>query len=154
MLSILFLAWSGGLHIDDFVKTSIKGRAAGDFIYHRINGVLVDLNLPKGRAVGKMKATITQRFKIQGIECDIDCDSQFLFFCLKTPEGWKAKWTKLFYIKDKLIPVDGKTVPTFSEADLKQFTEGEWSCSQMQMNTVSSAYAFQVTSISPSAKPA
>ena len=119
------VAWSGGLHIDDFIETSIKGRAAGDFIYHRINGVLVDLNLPKGRAVGKMKATITQRFTIQGIPCDIDCDSQFMFFCLKTDQGWKTKWSKLFYIKDKLIPVDGKTVPTFSEAELKKFTEGE-----------------------------
>lgn len=88
---------------------------------------MVDLNLPKGRAVGKMKATITQRFTIQGIPCDIDCDSQFLFFCLQTPQGWKTKWSKLFYIKDKLVPVDGKTVPSISDAELKKFTEGKLS---------------------------
>ena len=117
-------AWSGGLTIDDFIETSIKGRANGDFIYHRVNGVLTELNLAKGRAVGKMKATITQRFTIQGVECDIDCDSQFIFFCLKTADGWKAKWVKLFYIKDKLVPVDGKTVPTFSQEELAQYTNG------------------------------
>ena len=29
------------------------------------NGTLVNLNLPKERAIGKMKATITQRFQIE-----------------------------------------------------------------------------------------
>lgn len=37
------------------------------------------------RAVGKMKATITQRFvnPDDGIEFDVDCDCRFIFFCEK-----------------------------------------------------------------------
>jgi len=72
---------------------------------HRECGTLVDLNPATGRAVGKMKATITQRFveknKKQNedekskeresqpggdtteppLEYDVDCDCQFHFFC-------------------------------------------------------------------------
>ncbi|KAL4981447.1 hypothetical protein BDW68DRAFT_196513 [Aspergillus falconensis] len=36
-------AWSGGLHIDDLIETSKKGRANGDFIMHRESKCLVDL---------------------------------------------------------------------------------------------------------------
>lgn len=91
---------------------------------HRANGTRVDLNLPAGRAVGKLKATITQRFTIDDIACDIDCDCRFIFFCKKTDQGWKIRWSKLFYEKDKLIPVDGKTVPTFPQSELNKYTEG------------------------------
>ena len=118
-------AWSGGLQIDDFIETSQKGRSAGDFIMHRVNGVLVDLNLAQGRAVGKMKATITQRFTIDGIPCDVDCDNRFIFFCKKIGDSWKTQWVKLFYEKDKLVPVDGKTVPHFPPEELAKYTEGK-----------------------------
>lgn len=118
-------AWSGGLQIDDFIEISKKGRSAGDFIMHRMNGVLVDLNLSQGRAVGKMKATITQRFTIDGIPCDVDCDNRFIFFCKKIGNDWKIQWSKLFYEKDKLVPVDGKTVPQFPKEELSKYTEGK-----------------------------
>lgn len=119
-------AWSGGLEIDEFIEVSKKGRAAGDFIMHRVNGTLVELNLEKGRAVGKMKATITQRFQdLDGCECDIDCDNRFIFFCKKTPQGWKTQWVKLFYEKDRIVPVDGKTVPNFPRSELSKYTEGK-----------------------------
>lgn len=62
------------MNIDDFIKTSIQGRAAGDFIMHRENGTLVDLNPPAHRAIAKMKTTITQRFNVIGITFDIECD--------------------------------------------------------------------------------
>ncbi|KAI9667092.1 MAG: hypothetical protein M1831_001269 [Alyxoria varia] len=122
--AVVFTTWAGGMQIDDFVDTSIRGRANGDFIMHRVNGVLVDLNLERGRAIGKMKATITQRFTLDGIQCDVDCDNRFIFFCQKYPDGWKIRWHKLFYEKDKLIPVDGKTVPHFPQEELDKYPEG------------------------------
>lgn len=73
-----------------------------------------------------MKATITQRFAdLEGVECDIDCDCRFIFFCKKLADGWKAQWVKLFYEKDKVVPIDGKTVPQFPKSELAKYTQGE-----------------------------
>lgn len=90
---------------------------------HRECGTLVELNLSALRAVGKMKATITQRFKIGenssvGLEpviFDVDCDCRFHFFCFLDSDtnAWKVKYVKLIYEKDKLVPVDGKACPGF-----------------------------------------
>jgi hypothetical protein len=71
-----------------------------------------------------MKATITQRFTIQGIPVDIESDCRFIFFCKIEDGEWKAQFVKLFYEKDKMIPVDGKTVPNFPKEELAKYTEG------------------------------
>lgn len=91
---------------------------------HRENGTLANVNLAKQRGVGKMKATITQRFTIQGIPVDVECDCRFIFFCKIENGEWKAQFVKLFYEKDKMIAVDGKTVPTFPQEELDGYTEG------------------------------
>lgn len=71
-----------------------------------------------------MKATITQRFNFKGIPVDVECDCRFIFF-VKIEDGeWKTQFVKLFYEKDKIIPVDGKTVPDISKEELDQYTEG------------------------------
>lgn len=120
----MFLAWFGGLPIDEFIKVSIQGRQNGDFIAHRENGTLANVNLERGRGIGKMKATITQRFIFQGIPIDIDCDCRFIFFCVLEENDWKAQHVKLFYEKDKVVPVDGKTVPDFPKSELEKYTPG------------------------------
>ncbi|ERS98524.1 hypothetical protein HMPREF1624_05308 [Sporothrix schenckii ATCC 58251] len=73
------------------------------------------------RAVGKMKATITQRFVNpgDGIEFDVDCDCRFLFFLekIKGPAGdaaWRTVYVKLFYEKDKIVPADGHSTPALT----------------------------------------
>jgi hypothetical protein len=81
-----------------------------------------------------MKATITQRFVTpQGVAYDVDCDCKFLFFCLRDPDsdaegkgasGWKAKYVKLIYEKDKVLPADGKTAPSFEQKVLDRYPEG------------------------------
>ncbi|KAI1206644.1 uncharacterized protein F4807DRAFT_438783 [Annulohypoxylon truncatum] len=98
---------------------------------HRECGTLVELNPFKSRAVGKMKATITQRFRIGGndstgiepIVFDVDCDCRFHFFCLRD-SAWKVKYVKLVYEKDKLVPVDGKMTPSFAKETLDRYPEG------------------------------
>ncbi|ODV94030.1 hypothetical protein PACTADRAFT_59921 [Pachysolen tannophilus NRRL Y-2460] len=125
----IFTTWSGGVTVDEFIEVSKKGRARGDFIMHREIGTLVDLNPKNGRAVGKMKATITQRFNIDGIPVDIECDTRFIFFVRKVSEGpngpvWKVQYYKVFYEKDKVVPVDGHTVPIFDPRVLELFPEG------------------------------
>ena len=99
---------------------------------HRENGTLVDLNPSTSRAVGKMKATITQRFTMDNITFDVECDNRFIFFCTKAPTStsngkpeWKTQYVKLFYEKDKVVSVDGgKTVPTFTEEELNKYPVG------------------------------
>lgn len=122
-------AWSGGLSIEDFIKVSIKGRTNGDFIMHRENGTLANVNLAKQRGIGKMKATITQRFPNiggQGIPVDVECDCRFIFFAKIEDGEWKAQFAKLFYEKDKVVAVDGNSVPKdiFTEKELAKYTEG------------------------------
>jgi hypothetical protein len=106
---------------------------------HRECGTLVELNRANNRAIGKMKATITHRFKFspatggngttpeaETAEFDVDCDCRFIFFCEKNPatDQWKAKYVKLFYEKDKVVPVDGVTTPRFAEEELERIPAG------------------------------
>ncbi|KAI1328444.1 hypothetical protein F5Y16DRAFT_419883 [Xylariaceae sp. FL0255] len=155
----VWTTWSKRQTIDSFIRVSKEGKARGDFIMHRECGTVVDLNPSTCRAVGKMKATITQRFTIPGdpdrgvepVVFDVDCDCRFHFFCLdgsvemnQTHQGdghgngsgagtrhyssgspqWKVRYVKLIYDKDKVVPVDGKAVPTFSENMLRRCPEG------------------------------
>ncbi|KAJ5913565.1 hypothetical protein N7504_002448, partial [Penicillium tannophilum] len=120
----VWTTWSGGLPIDEFIDVSIKGRENGDFIAHRECGTLANVNLSKGRGIGKMKATITQRFTIRGIAIDIDCDCRFIFFCKLENNDWKAQYVKLFYEKDKVVPINGKDVPDFPKEELEKYTPG------------------------------
>ncbi|KAI4591566.1 hypothetical protein KJ359_013197 [Pestalotiopsis sp. 9143b] len=130
----VWTTWSKGRSVGDFIAISKEGKDKGDFIMHRECGTLVEYASEHGRAIGKMKATITQRFKTPeslatadcpvGTEFDVDCDCRFIFFCVKTSAGWKARYVKLFYEKDKVVPVDGLHAPTFPKEVLDSFPEG------------------------------
>jgi hypothetical protein len=52
----------------------------GAFIMHRCHGTTTDISPDGRRAVTKMKATITQRFVIDGCEVDAESDCRFCFF--------------------------------------------------------------------------
>lgn len=98
---------------------------------HRENGTLADVNPSTKRGIGKMKATITQRFVTDGIQYDVECDCRFIFFCKKEATStssspvWKTQYVKLFYEKDKVVPADGKTIPSyFTKQELSKYPEG------------------------------
>ncbi|TEY68507.1 hypothetical protein BOTCAL_0118g00050 [Botryotinia calthae] len=72
----------------------------------------------------EMKATITQRFVVDDISIDVECDSQFIFWCLIEDGKWKAKYNRLFYEKDKVIAADGKNLPViFTKDGLEKYPE-------------------------------
>ncbi|KAK4139881.1 uncharacterized protein C8A04DRAFT_15450 [Dichotomopilus funicola] len=135
----VWTTWSGPRPVDEFIAISKAGKDKGVFIMHRECGTLVELNTAAGRAIGKMKATITHRFKFdpatggngaspdtETAEFDVDCDCRFIFFCEKNPatKQWKAKYVKLFYEKDKVVPVDGISAPKFSKEELEKIPTG------------------------------
>ena len=97
---------------------------------HRCHGVSTDINLTATRAVTKMKATITQRFKIDGCEVDAEADCRFAFFWEKAKEGeeycgeWRARFVRHWYEKDKLIAVDPTRVPRLDLEKLGRFPVG------------------------------
>lgn len=145
--------------MDDFIEISKEGKDRGDFIMHRECGTLVDYSAEHGRAIGKMKATITQRFQTPaslattdcpiGTEFDVDCDCRFIFFCLKDPEArgdWKAKYVKLFYEKDKVVPVDGLHAPSFPKQTLHSYPVG-----YSYLGAAQSTLGYPVTKFLPTA---
>ena len=127
---------------------SKAGKANGVFIQHRECGTLVELG-PRPtesleiegaldgvatngrslrRAVGKMKATITQRFvnPEDDVEFDVDCDCRFIFFLEKvaaaadvSSAAWRTVYVKLFYEKDKIVPADGHSAPKLTTEERK-----------------------------------
>ncbi|KAK3934089.1 hypothetical protein QBC46DRAFT_274469 [Diplogelasinospora grovesii] len=123
--AVVWTTWSGPQSVDQFIAISKAGKAKGVFIMHRECGTLVELSPEFRRAIGKMKATITHRFtSSDGTEFDVDCDCRFIFFCEKTGTDWKAKFVKLFYEKDKVVPVDGYSAPRFTKEELGMYPEG------------------------------
>ncbi|OBT92309.1 hypothetical protein VE01_09368 [Pseudogymnoascus verrucosus] len=100
----VWTTWSGGLPIEKFIEVSINGRANGGFIAHRETG------------------TLANRFTMKDIPIDINCDCRFIFFCKLEGKEWKVQYVKLFYEKDKVVPINGKTAPDFPKEELVKYT--------------------------------
>ncbi|OQE16902.1 hypothetical protein PENFLA_c026G02105 [Penicillium flavigenum] len=120
----VYTTWSGRVHFKDFMEASKAGMDKGAFIMHRCHGVTTDITPEATRAVTKMKATITQRFTIDGCEVDAEADCRFIFFFEKVSGSWGARFVRHWYEKDKLLPVDPNKVPKVDEAKLASYPEG------------------------------
>ncbi|KIW72461.1 hypothetical protein PV04_00652 [Phialophora macrospora] len=123
----IYTTWTGRTHHLDFIAASQRGMDAGAFIMHRCHGISTDISPDATRAVTKMKATITQRFTIQGCEVDAESDCRFCFFWIKLPDDsgeWRARYVRHWYEKDKLIAVNPAKVPLLDEARLAQYPSG------------------------------
>lgn len=108
----IYTTWTGRTPYTDFIKKSQDSMDNGAFVMHRIHGSTTDINVDATRAVTKMKATITQRFDLDGVEVDAESDCRFVYFWTKNEEGnWGANYVRHFYEKDKLIPVDPNLIP-------------------------------------------
>ena len=130
----VYTTWTGKTHYLDFIAGSKRGMDAGAFIMHRCHGITTDINHAASKAVTKMKATITQRFNLDGNEVDAESDCRFLFFWLKvdkagqesSEEGgeWQARWVRHWYEKDKLIAVDPGKILEIDDELLRSFPSG------------------------------
>lgn len=126
----IYTTWTGRTHHADFIEMSKVGMDKGAFIMHRIHGSTTDINPEATRAVTKMKATISQRFKmktVDGKDCEVDAESdcRFCFLFQRMENGeWKARYVRHWYEKDKLIPVNPNLVPVLDEKELAKFPVG------------------------------
>ncbi|KAF2499976.1 putative pathogenesis associated protein Pep2 [Lophium mytilinum] len=120
----IYTTWTGRTHHLDFIAASKAGMDKGAFIMHRCHGSSTDINTEATRAVTKMKATITQRFEIEGCEVDAESDCRFCFFWEKHDREWRAMFVRHWYEKDKLIPINPNKVPKLDEAKLATYPSG------------------------------
>lgn len=118
----VYTTWTGRTAIADFIAASQSGMDRGAFIMHRVHGTTTDLQ--GSRAVTKMKATITQRFTLDGCAVDAESDCRFLFLFEKRAGRWGACFVRHWYEKDKLIPVDPRRVPRLDDERLEGYPKG------------------------------
>lgn len=100
----IYTTWTGRTHHLDFINASQAGMDKGAFIMHRCHGISTDINVDGTRAVTKMKATITQRFRLDGMEVDAESDCRFCFFWVKLDGEWRARYVRHWYEKVRLYP--------------------------------------------------
>ncbi|KAJ6108658.1 hypothetical protein N7523_009981 [Penicillium sp. IBT 18751x] len=122
--ALVYTTWSGRVSYKDFVQVSKAGMDKGAFIMHRCHGVTTDITPEATRAVTKLKATITQRFTIDGCDVDAEADCRFIFFFEKADGRWGARFVRHWYEKDKLLPVNPNKVPKLDEVKLASYPEG------------------------------
>ncbi|OQV08353.1 SnoaL-like domain-containing protein [Cladophialophora immunda] len=122
----VYTTWTGRTPYRDFIQASQRGMDNGAFIMHRVHGSTTDINLQGTRAVTKMKAAITQRFDLDGVEADAESDCRFCFFWERdsTTGAWAARFVRHWYEKDKLIPVNPSRVPVLDDEKLKRYPIG------------------------------
>jgi len=144
----VYTTWTGRTFYKDFIKVSKAGMDEGAFIMHRCHGASTDINESVTRAVTKMKATITQRFDLDGCVVDAESDCRFCFFWEKgvvlgdgaadaVPLGeWRARFVRHWYEKDKLIPVNPSKVPRLDESKLEDYPSGYRYLSYCQEHTL------------------
>lgn len=106
------------------MEVSKAGMDKGAFIMHRCHGVTTDITPDGTRAITKLKASITQRFTIDGCDVDAETDCRF-WFCFEKVDGrWGARFVRHWYEKDKLIPVNPNKIPRVDEEKLNSYPEG------------------------------
>ncbi|KAI5479014.1 hypothetical protein MNV49_004418 [Pseudohyphozyma bogoriensis] len=127
----VFTTWSDGCSIDEFIRVSKKGFYDGERIMHQCLGCTVETNAAGTRGIGKLKTVITQRFDFPAldgegtVEVDVECQNRFVFFVVKTETGeWKCEYYKVFYEKDKAIPVDPRRIPKIDDEKLAPLPYG------------------------------
>ena len=122
---------TGRPDVGDLVSGHLRGvhrgehrglQAKGVRIYHFLGGTSIDI---KGkRAIAQTKMSISQRAKVEGVECDVLCIGRFYDFLEKRKGQWGLVWRRLTYEKDQIVPVDPAKAPKLDPKLLARFPVG------------------------------
>lgn len=107
---------------DEFIKVSREGFERGVRILHFLGGISIDL--AGDRAITQTKMTISQRAKVEGIECDVVCTGRFYDFLDKRDGQWGILLRQPIYEKDRIDPVDPSATLKLNQDVLMRFPEG------------------------------
>jgi hypothetical protein len=117
----MWATWFQGTY-EEFIAANISGYEKGVRIYHFLGGSSIDI---KGkRAIVQTKMSISQRAKVEGVECDVLCIGRFYDFMEKRKGEWGIVWRRLTYEKDQIVPVDPATAPKLDPKLLARFPIG------------------------------
>ncbi len=95
---------------EEFIAANLDGYKRGVRIYHFLGGTSIEI---KGkRAIAQTKMSISQRAKVEGVECDVLCIGRFYDFLEKRKGKWGLVWRRLTYEKDSIVPVDPTKAPS------------------------------------------
>lgn len=117
----MMATWTQGT-CDEFIKASIDGWNRGVSILHFLGGCSVEVE--GNRAVSQTKMTISQRDKVDGVECDVVCTGRFADFWEKRNGRWGMVLRQPIYEKDRIDPLDPSVTPKLDQQLLQQFPVG------------------------------
>jgi hypothetical protein len=117
----MWATWFQGTY-EEFIAANLDGYQRGVRIYHFLGGSSIDI---KGkRAIAQTKMSISQRAKVEGVECDVLCIGRFYDFLEKRKGKWGLVWRRLTYEKDSIVPVDPNEAPKLDPKLLARFPIG------------------------------
>jgi hypothetical protein len=117
----MWATWFQG-GFEEFIAVSQQGHDRGARIMHMLGGSSIDL---KGkRAIAQSKMTISQRARVEGVECDVTCTGRFYDFLEKRKGRWGLVLRRLTYEKDRIDPVEPGAKLVLDARLLAQFPEG------------------------------
>jgi hypothetical protein len=115
---------------EEFIKVSQEGYDKGVRVLHFLGGTSIE---QKGkRAVAQTQMTITQRAKVDGVECDVVCTGRFYNLVEKRRGRWGIVLRETIYETDRLDPVDPSAKLRLDRKLLASFPQGYRHLAYMQ----------------------
>ena len=107
---------------EELIKLNQEGYDKGVRIQHMLGGMSIDI---KGkRSIAQTKMTISQRAKVEGVQCDVVCTGRFYDFLEKRKGKWGLVLRRCIYEKDRIDPVELGKPLVLDQKLLAQFPEG------------------------------
>lgn len=117
----MWATWFQGAY-EDFITVSQDGYERGARILHTLGGSTVDI---KGkRAIAQTKMIISQRAKVEGVLCDVNCSGRMYDFLAKRKGKWGIVQRRYIYEKDRIDPVEPGAKLELDKKLLASFPEG------------------------------
>jgi hypothetical protein len=118
---VMMATWFQGPALE-FIRVSREGFERGVRILHFLGGCSVQL--AGARAIAQTKMTITQRARVEGMECDVVCTGRFYDFLERRAGRWGIVLRQPIYEQDRLDSVDPAARPELDAQRLSRFPIG------------------------------